>query len=217
MSKINLIKESLIDRNYIGILLNGGVEWAFNNSNHLTKKAEKDWGLSNLDDSKTGQWTTKIGEEMVYDVLKLLNQNPRRANRDTKSINGQRLCPDWETDTALYECKTRTYHTSGTAGEKILGTPWKYLECFEIYKKPLFVVCVGFQEIEAKDKFKLFNPCHLKKKLLEFYYLEGRIQYIPFTSMLEELLNYKPPTIEKKIVKEENCVRRSQRIANQMK
>lgn len=188
---INNIRQVLINKGYKGILLNNGLDYCFPDSKfvkQLTKETEKAWGLE-VSNKETSQWTTKIGEQMVYDVLKLQNKNPKRANRNTKSINGTRLCPDWETDDALYECKTRTYYTPGTAGEKILGTPWKYMECFEIYKKPLYIVCLAFQEKEAKEKFKLFDTtCHIKKKLLEFYYTEGKIKYIPFTEMLQELL-----------------------------
>jgi len=190
------IKQALLRKQYNGILLNNGVDWCFSDSDfvkNLDKNKEREWGLQQLQtgvDKPTSQWTTKIGEKMVYDVLKVLNKNPRRANNPQKSMNGTRLCPDWETDDALYECKTRTYFTNGTAGEKILGTPWKYMECFDIYKKPLYIVCIGYQEQEAHEKFGLFEPqCNIKKQLLEFYNTKGQIQYLKFTELLKQLLN----------------------------
>ena len=67
-----------------------------------------------------GNWTTLLGENLVHDVLVLRGENPRKPKR----MNGYE--PDWETDEYIWEVKTRNWTTAGTAGEKVLGTMYKY-------------------------------------------------------------------------------------------
>lgn len=62
--------------------------------------------------------------------------------------------PDLECDDYVYEIKSRTYSTSGTAGEKILGVPLKYSEVPILYGKPLKIILVAYQEQEAVNKFR---------------------------------------------------------------
>ena len=46
-----------------------------------------------------GNWTTLLGEKLVYDVLKILGENPR------KPIKKNGYQPDWETDNYIIEVK----------------------------------------------------------------------------------------------------------------
>ena len=64
----------------------------------------------------------------------------------------QGVHPDWETEDAIWEVKTRNWSVPGTAGEKILGVPYKYSDVPELYGKPLKIVCVAYQEWECTHK-----------------------------------------------------------------
>lgn len=170
------------------LLKTGVLEWLFNEKsyiNKIDKKSELDWGHSIIG-YKTNQWTTKFGERCLYEILELMDLNPRRIENRMKGENGKELVPDWMADDALYECKARTYTTTGSAGEKILGTPDKYKECYRLYKKPLKIVCMGYQEKEAEDDFCRFNPKSEEgKKMLDFYKREFNIEYIKATELLK--------------------------------
>lgn len=106
------------------------------------EKQEKEWGNAMIGQSNNGQWTTKLGEQLVFDILELRGENPRKIKRKGG------FEPDWETDDFIYEVKTSNWHVSGTAGEKVLGTFMKYQDIPELYGKPLRIVCVANQEYE---------------------------------------------------------------------
>lgn len=166
------------------------LEWLFYKNSYLKsldKKSELDWGHSIIG-YKTNQWTTKFGEKCLYEILELLDKNPKRIDKRMKGENGKELVPDWIADDGLYECKARTYMTTGSAGEKILGTPDKYKECYRLYNKPLKIVCMGYQEKEAENDFCRFSPSSVEgKKILDFYKREFQIEYIRATDLLKEL------------------------------
>jgi hypothetical protein len=167
------------------------LEWLFYDSEFVTsldKKTESEWGKKTIG-YDTNQWTTKLGENILKDILTLLGQNPTRINIPIKGQNDKRLLPDFETKYALYENKARTYSTTGTAGEKILGTPMKYCECYRLYKKPLYIVCMAYQEKEANDTFQLFEPKSSElRMLLQYYEKELNIKYIKATDLLKKLI-----------------------------
>lgn len=167
------------------------LEWLFYDSEFvkkLDKKTESEWGKKVIG-YDTNQWTTRLGENILKDILILLGQNPSRINIPIKGQNDKRLLPDFETQYALYENKARTYSTTGTAGEKILGTPMKYCECYRLYKKPLYIVCMAYQEKEANDAFQLFNPKSQElRSLLHFYESELHIRYIKATDLLKQII-----------------------------
>lgn len=106
------------------------------------------------------QRTTKLGETIVQEILLLKNKKAWRP----KTIN--RYKPDWETSDGIYEVKTRNWTTSGTAGEKIVGVPYKYADIPNLYNKPLYIITVAYQEYEACIKFELFNSkCKRRNKM----------------------------------------------------
>ncbi len=187
---IKLLRNKL--QSHRNLLLNksGCLEWCFPSSlfvKSLTSEKEKEWG-KNIVGQGTNQWTTMLGEHLLRETLELLNENPRRIQAKIKGENGKTMNPDWETDMCLYECKTRTYTTTGTAGEKILGAPWKYSECFNLYKKPLKIVCIAYQEEEAEKDFCIFNPSSpIRKSILDYYYTHMGIEYVKFTDILKQL------------------------------
>jgi len=105
-------------------------------------KLEKLWGNSMIGQSGNNQWTTKLGEELVRQLYLSKGIFIKRPQK----ING--YCPDWETDKYIIEVKTRNWTTSGTAGEKVLGVPFKYSVIPRLYGKPLKIVCIAYQEYE---------------------------------------------------------------------
>jgi hypothetical protein len=167
------------------------VEWLFGDPkfvSSLTKEKEDRWGRE-LIGYNTNQWTTKLGESVLKEILLLSGDEPERIKTPLRGMNAKKLLPDFETKDALYENKARTYQTTGTAGEKILGTPLKYCECYNLYKKPLNIICMAYQEKEADESFHLFKPKSTElKKLLEFYEKEFKIKYVKATDMLKKLI-----------------------------
>jgi hypothetical protein len=106
------------------------VEWikmSRKKNGRTVAKKEKDWGIKIIE-KDTNQWTNILGEFLVKELLEKQGHYVRRP----KTKSGFK--PDWETDDAIWEVKTRCYTISGTAGEKILGCPFKYAEVPEIYK-----------------------------------------------------------------------------------
>ena len=104
---------------------------------------------------QNGQWTTLFGESLVkYTYDSKHNQVNTKPPRNTYKFNNKSLQPDWMTtngeNTYFKEVKTRTYSVSGTAGEKITHVPIKYSSLLSEHNK-MDVVCVGFQEHEAKE------------------------------------------------------------------
>lgn len=145
---------------------------------------EKKWGQLMLKkylkkESKTNQWTTLLGE---YIAKKLIERKYGEIWRP-KTINGFR--PDLETKDYIFEIKSRTYTTTGSAGEKILGSPFKYCDVPTLYGKPLRIIVLGYQEYEAVAKFKLFSDDRTSKKyeVLQFYKNLG-IEFIKGSSLL---------------------------------
>jgi hypothetical protein len=149
-------------------------------------KREKEWGNRMINQSNNGQWTTLLGEGLVYDVLTLKGENPRKVE---KKLGFE---PDWETDNYMYEVKTSNWNVSGTAGEKVIGTFIKYQNIPEIYGKPLRIVCVANQEYElefGKTPYFGDNVTEKTKKLLEIA-KAWNIEYIRFSDLVSGI-NYK--------------------------
>ena len=146
---------------------------------------EKQWGNSMIGQVNNGQWTTKLGEEMVYTILKQRGENPRKVT--TK--NGWR--PDWETDNYIYEVKTSNWWVNGTAGEKVLGTWIKYQQIPKLYGKPLKIVCIANQEYEleyGKTKYFGDNITPETKQVLDLA-KSWDITYVRFSDMVHNFNN----------------------------
>jgi len=161
-----------------------------NNSVSIRKTAqlkEKDFGCSIINKS-TGNWSSILGEKLVFNVLQRLEKNPR------KPIIKNNYCPDLETDDYIYEIKTRNWTTSGTAGEKVLGTMYKYSDIPLIYKKPLKIVCVAYQEYELSNgTTKIFGDVSDSKKLFLKLANDLNINYVKFSDLISELPSFLLP------------------------
>ena len=151
---------------------------------HSTNSQEKLWGQSIID-SETNQWTTRLGESLVREIYETQTSVWR-----PKSKNGFR--PDWETPEHIIEVKTRNWTTSGTAGEKILGCPYKYADIPELYGKPLRIVCVAYQETDSSGN-AIWTPSPRQDNLLE-YWRNQNIEFVKATDLIREYHILEPPT-----------------------
>ena len=143
-------------------------------------KKEKEWGNRMIKQKNNSQWTTNLGESLVFRILADKGKNPKRSERK----NGYE--PDIETDDAIYEVKTRNWTTPGTAGEKVFGTPLKYAEIPVIYGKPLKIVCVAYQEYELRNKNTPLLGDKVRethKKFLDFY-KSFNIEFVGFSELV---------------------------------
>src|SRR3989338_4063967 len=125
-------------------------------------------------------------------LICLGRKNVKKAKHKQSSVREKSYQPDLECDDYVYEVKGRNWSTSGTAGEKILGVPLKYGELPNLYKKPLQIVLVGYQEYEARQGFafgdlldKNNQTSELKESLA--FYKEHEIEYIAFTDILKKI------------------------------
>ena len=104
--------------------------------------------------------------------------------------------PDLETEDYVIEVKSQTYFTTGTAGEKILGVPFKYAEIPALFGKPLRIVCIAYAEqvcIESYGIFPGIKQTETRKKIIDFYETLN-IRFIKTTELLKLfLLHFTPP------------------------
>ncbi len=154
------------------------------------KELEDTWGRQQLkvrrpDLKLDQQWTNKFGEHICEELFLLLGQEV------THPVKKNHYQPDLETDAAILEAKAQTFFTTGTAGEKILGSPFKYAEVPELYGKPLRIVCMGGAEKLCRDQYgNLAGPkCSTQKKKFLTFFEENRIEYVGATDILGSVLN----------------------------
>jgi hypothetical protein len=125
------------------------------------------------------QWTTKFGEHLCEEIYLLLGKEC------TKPVKKNHFQPDQEVVDQIVEVKTETYFTTGTAGEKILGCPFKYAEVPFLYGKPLTILCLGGAEKACREEYGNLGPqtSPQKKKFLEFF-KENQIEYVGASDLL---------------------------------
>jgi hypothetical protein len=180
------------------------LQWIFDDKSFLPKtekrnlkNVEDEWGkkmlkLKRPDLKLDGQWTNKFGEHIAEELYEILGKNPKSV------IKMSNLMPDLETDDYIVEVKTQTYFTSGTAGEKILGTPFKYRNIPVLHNKPLLIMCIGGAEKMCKENYGILckNKDERACKFIDFYKSMG-IEYIGITDVLitgiiiADKINYK--------------------------
>lgn len=141
---------------------------------------EKAWGNKIIGQKTNVNWTTLLGESLVRDILKMKGENPRKPSKKAG------YSPDWETDDFIYEVKTRNWTTTGTAGEKVLGTMYKYSDIPLLYGKPLKIICVAYQEYElTHNNTKIFGE--IGKRKHEYIQLAKKhdIEYVKFSEFIK--------------------------------
>ena len=154
------------------------------------KTCEDEWGRNVLhirrpDLKLDKQWTNKFGEHL-FEELQILIGKPCK-----KPVNKEHYEPDFEVDDCIWEVKTGTYFTSGTAGEKILGSPFKYAEVPQLYGKCLKIICIGGAEKVCREQYGNLpgGKCsEQKKKFLDFY-LEHGIEFVAATDIINRILD----------------------------
>ena len=158
-----------------------------------SKIIEQNWGNEVIKTIGGKQWTTVLCQDLVMEALiKLGRKNVRTTTFKKSSLRNKKYDPDLECDDYVYEVKGRSWSTPGTAGEKILGVPLKYGELPRLYKKPLQIILVGYQEYEAREKFAfgdLLDKNNQTPELRESlaFYKEHSIEYIAFTDILKKI------------------------------
>jgi len=154
---------------------------------------EKLWGNKVIETLEGKQWTTALCQDLVKEALiKLGRKNVRETTLKKSSLRDKKYDPDLECDEYVYEVKGRSWCTPGTAGEKILGVPLKYGELPRLYKKPLQIVLVGYQEYEAREKFAFGDLLDPKNQTAELrnslaFFKEHDIEYVAFTDILKKI------------------------------
>jgi hypothetical protein len=130
------------------------------------------------------QWTNKFGEHLCEELFTLMGKNV------SKPVNKQHYQPDAEVDDAILEAKAQTFYTSGTAGEKILGSPFKYADVPQLYGKPMKIICMGGAEKVCRESYGNLPGDKMssqKKKILDCFHEIG-IEYIGATDILKSLI-----------------------------
>lgn len=154
------------------------------------KVLEDEWGQRTLKSRRADltldkQWTNKFGEHICEELLML------EGKEVSKPANKEHYQPDSEVDDAIWEAKAQTFFTSGTAGEKILGVPFKYAEVPDLYGKPLKILCMGGAEKVCREQYgNLPGPkcSEQKKRLLDFYKSIG-VEYVAAADLLKALIS----------------------------
>ena len=103
-----------------------------------------------------------IQDTRIQKQLEFMNNNPECVlcgtqikmfkYVDNKFVDcGQTNHPDLDLETfkEMIEVKTGSYFTTGTAGEKVPGVPWKYSEVPDLYGKPLLIILIGGDKKES--------------------------------------------------------------------
>jgi hypothetical protein len=155
----------------------------------IYKVLEDKWGQDMLrirrpDLKLDKQWTNKFGEHLCEEIFTLLGKQV------SKPVNKQHYQPDAEVDDAILEAKAQTFFTSGTAGEKILGSPFKYADVPLLYGKPLKILCMGGSEKVCRESYGNLpgeKTSAQKQKILECFRAIG-IEYIGATDILKSLV-----------------------------
>jgi hypothetical protein len=152
------------------------------------KVLEDDWGQAIMKERRPDlkldkQWTNRFGEYICEEIYTLLGKVV------TKPVKKEHYQPDLEVDDAILEAKAQTFYTSGTAGEKILGSPFKYAEIPELYGKPLKILCMGGAEKVCRESYGNLpgSRCSAQKKKFIDFFCENGIEYIGASDILRSL------------------------------
>lgn len=152
------------------------------------KTQEDNWGkgmmkLRRPDLNLDKQWTNKFGEHMCEEIYTLCGKVV------SKPVNKNNYQPDSEVDDAILEAKVQTFYTSGTAGEKILGCPFKYAEIPDLYGKPLKILCMGGAEKVCRERYGNLpgTKCSVQKKKFIDFFRENKIEYVGASDILRSL------------------------------
>ena len=91
---------------------------------------------------------------------------------------------DLETFEDMIEVKTGSYFTTGTAGEKIFGVPYKYRKVPRLYKKPLLIILIAGDKKESDLVCKTDDP---ENEIHKEFWKSQKITFICFKKLLNNL------------------------------
>ena len=120
-----------------------------------------------------------FGEILVKEYY-ILNNEFKTDKPDKKG--GHDL--DLETIREMIEVKTGSYFTTGTAGEKIFGVPWKYADVPRLYNKPLLIILLGG---DKKDSELVYESEIPEREELKRFWKSKNITFICFKKLLNSL------------------------------
>jgi len=137
------------------------------------------------------QWTNKVGEHITEELCLLQRQEFYKKLTVIVTESGWKYNPDVETEQDIIEVKTQTYHTHGTADEKILGVVIKYAEVPRLINKNLKIVCIGGAEKASREKHGVLSGvrCNPEKQMLLDCAKKLRMEYLGASDILKALLN----------------------------
>jgi hypothetical protein len=174
------------------------INWLFGNLGFIHSQAKHKREYKNLEDLwgrnmlKTRrpdlkldkQWTNKFGEHLCEELCILSGKETSKPKKK------ERYLPDLEIDECIIEVKTGTYYTTGTAGEKILGCPFKYADVPVLYNKPLKIICIGGSELDCRENYGNLpgNKCTAQKRMFLDFFKNNGIEYIGATEILHALV-----------------------------
>lgn len=162
------------------------------NDDKKRKINEDSWGWSKYNDiikpSKEisrKQWTTCFGQTVGKELYLLQNSKVWKPKKKNKYE------PDLENDSCVVEVKTQTFFTSGTAGEKILGSPFKYASIPRLFGKPLIILCIGGAEKISREMYgNLGAKANAEqRKMLKFLSDELSIKFEGAMDILKRIVN----------------------------
>ncbi len=191
----------LLDKNKNYKTLNKDfLKWIFGLDKKNNKKEEDEWGKKLLFEKfnkkvKTN-WSTLLTEEFMREFLSVvLNEKIPKTKSIIKNPYGKKnFSPDIESEKYFFEIKARTYYTTGTAGEKCIGTSKKYNLIKRLTNKRIFIILLAQQEIEACDDFRFFNLTEKNNpedyKFMELSY-ECGVSFIKFSELFQFYLSDK--------------------------
>ena len=155
------------------------------------KLLEDAWGQSVLkmkrpDLKLDKQWTNKFGEHICEELCILMGKEFKKPATMNHHI------PDIETEDTIFEVKSQTFNTTGTAGEKILGTPFKYAEVPQLYGKKLIILCLGGAEKWCREQYGNLpgDKSSPQKQFILDAFKSLQIEYIGATDILKNLVNF---------------------------
>ena len=203
LKKIDAFTSSILDEEIVLLKKREVIQWLFGDLSFLPaiekknktadeakyKVLEDKWGQEMLKNRRPDlkldkQWTNKFGEHLCEELLMLLGKTV------TKPVKKEHYQPDSEVKDAIWEAKAGTFHTSGTAGEKILGCPFKYAEIPDLYGKPLKILCMGGAEKVCRTQYGNLPGAKCssqKQKYLDFFKQNG-VEYVAATDILKGFL-----------------------------
>lgn len=145
--------------------------------------AEVKWGTEMF---PTKMWTGVLGERICKDLLTALGHTLLPKKKYT--WDGETHQTDGEIENFIVEVKTETYHTPGTAGDKILGTDRKYAGLPSVAHKGVMIICVAYAERYAERSGLFYTPDlpqhHRERNDLNY---RQQIYYIRATDLVREL------------------------------